>query len=379
MQNKWKEVKLKNVEKIQSYRRSEDGRVDFYPRYIQLEHTNRCNAQCIMCNHFYLENKGASDISEEIIQKVEPVLPYCQVLMLNGDGEPFLCKNIENYIELYRKYGVRVSTNTNFGHIPEKLWSLFEDGFDLLNISCDGAKKKTFEYIRKGLDFDRFCNNLDRLNETAPVLRKHLDCVVMRQNIQEVTEIVDFAKERGFEKVKFHMLGVNPCIGNQRDSAREFLNLAVYHMSLAKEEAEKIGIAIEVPEELNRLDLLQIPQNEFDDGMSLDREEKKRHVQKYFGDQSLNCDYLKNKASQEMVENASFCAGKICQWAVERCYIDLNGNVTTCCYNTRYHFGNLKEQSFEEIWNGELYRAFRRSMAEGRLPYWCRECNWLRE
>lgn len=394
MPERWNEIKQKNVEQIQHYSGSTaDGAVEFYPRYIQLEHTNRCNAQCIMCNHFYLENKGASDISEEIIKKVEPILPYAQVLMLNGDGEPFLCKNIETYIQMYRKYGVKVSTNTNFCYVPEKLWEFFQDGFDLLNISCDGANADTFEYIRKGLKFEQFCQNLERLNRVAPKMRKHLDCVVMRQNILELTEIVEFAHRHNFEKVKFHMLGVNPCIGNQMDSPREFHNLACHQIARAVEGAEKLGIGIEVPNELRgegRAELLASANDRsmavsdlntygFLNGKDVDLAKKQQEIQRRFPDQSLDKDYLATEAPMHMLEQASYQAGKICQWAVERCYIDLHGNVTTCCYNTRVHFGNLREKSFEEIWNGDLYRAFRRSMEEKRLPEWCRSCNWLKE
>ena len=31
-----------------------DGSVDFFPRYLQIEHTTRCNARCIMCNHRHI-------------------------------------------------------------------------------------------------------------------------------------------------------------------------------------------------------------------------------------------------------------------------------------------------------------------------------------
>lgn len=380
MQNLY-DKKSENIQRIEEYwSKEEKGYAEFYPRYIQLEHTNRCNAQCIMCNHFYLENKGASDISEEVIKRVEPILPYCQVLMLNGDGEPFLCKNIESYIGLYRKYGVKVSTNTNFCCVPEKIWTLFEDSFDLLNISCDGASKQTFEYIRRNLKFDVFCENLRRLNRVAPRLRKHLDCVIMRQNIREAAEIVNFADAYGFEKVKFHMLGVNPCIGNQNDSARQFLSEAAFYMQQAWEAADRLGIAVEIPAEFEgkkgQKDTAAKP---FYDGQDIDMSIKKEVIQKKYKDLRLNCDYLKDQASQAMLEQASYFAERLCRWAVERCYIDLEGNVTTCCYNTRYHFGNLKEYSFDEIWNGKLYRTFRKAMAKRRLPEWCRECNWLKE
>ena len=56
---------------------------------MQIEMTNRCNANCIMCIHFYLDIKGASDISDTIMNRLDSILPYCETVMLNGDGEPF--------------------------------------------------------------------------------------------------------------------------------------------------------------------------------------------------------------------------------------------------------------------------------------------------
>lgn len=54
-------LKAENRKKILDYVvGSNDGKADFYPRYIQIEQTNKCNARCIMCNHFYLANNGAN-------------------------------------------------------------------------------------------------------------------------------------------------------------------------------------------------------------------------------------------------------------------------------------------------------------------------------
>jgi len=72
-------------------------------------------------------------------------------------------------------------------------------------------------------------------------------------------------------------------------------------------------------------------------------------------------------------------AGKACQWALERCYVDIRGNVTTCCYNMRKNMGSLMEKSFDEIWNGEEYKEFRKLMSKGILPGFCSECNWIKE
>ena len=50
------------------------------------------------------------------------------------------------------------------------------------------------------------------------------------------------------------------------------------------------------------------------------------------------------------------------------CVLTRDGIVVPCCfYKDAYHrLGNLKEQSFKEIWNGPLYNQFRSLILKGR-------------
>lgn len=374
-------VKHENANKIKEYIATmNSGVVDFYPTYIQLEHTNRCNAQCIMCNHCYLGNKGAQDVSGEVIKKIASILPYCQVLMLNGDGEPFLCKGIEEYLNLYRQYGIRVGTNTNLCGISSSLMPQLGNYIDYLNISCDGCTKDVFEGIRKGLHFEHFIKQLQDLNTFASNIRKNLDCVIMAQNIIQATELVRFAAEYGFSSIKFNMLGVNPCIGNDADSLLHFPNAASYYLQNAAKEANWLKIDIVYPGIFNGvIDEAQLSKEL---AILADYEwstvdERITMSKKKYASASLNGDYLNQRVSIDSLNKDSICAPEICQWAIERCYIDLSGNVSTCCYNVHHYMGNILEvDSFDEIWNGESYQLFRQNMRQGVLPRWCKDCGY---
>lgn len=104
-------------------------------------------------------------------------------------------------------------------------------------------------------------------------------------------------------------------------------------------------------------------------------DERQMTAKKKFSDLSLSNDYC---AVQAQEDDFDIVDGSLCTWGIERCYIDLKGNVTTCCYNTRKYMGNLYEESFEEIWNGKNYVRFREMMRAGFLPSWCQECNWIK-
>lgn len=63
---------------------------------------------------------------------------------------------------------------------------------------------------------------------------------------------------------------------------------------------------------------------------------------------------------------------RICEFAYSRAeVIGMTGAVAFCCsdYTNYYSLGNLHEQTFEEIWNGERARKVRQSMLDGTFEY----------
>lgn len=353
-----------------------DGRVDFYPAYIQIEQTNRCNAECIMCNHFYLGNRRCDDLDRFIIEKLEPILPYCETIMLNGDGEPFLCPSIAQNIQCFRNYGVKIGTNTNLSYVPEELWDSFSDTFGFLNISCDGACAETYEMIRRGLTWEKFISNLSRLSQVAPDLAKNLDCVVSKQNVRELADIVELAADYGIRKVKFHRLGVNPCIGNDTDQPEYYFEILKDSLSSAKSVGQRRGVVVTAPTFQAYRSQLDLPGvTEMAEEIN-ERKIKSSEVMKFA---SLADDYFSQAVTNADWNSNTWCAQKTCQWAIERCYIDIRGNVTTCCFNMKKYMGSLAHLTFDEIWNGQNYIAFRKLMANQMLPAFCKECNWIKE
>lgn len=369
--------KEENRIKINQYVLSESsGNVDFYPAYIQIEQTNRCNAECIMCNHFYLGNRGGADLSPAVIAKIEPILPYCETIMLNGDGEPFLCSSIEDNIKLFNKYGVKIGTNTNMCFVPDGLWQFFADTFGFLNISCDGATAETFEMIRRGLKWDIFLSNLARLRDSAPLLKKNFDCVVSKQNVKDLPDIVKLAAAYGIHAVRFHRLGVNPCIGNETDQAEYYYEILREHLDLARIIGNDLGVAVDCPSYQATVKQIALPTRE---EMINEISERKIRSFKKMGSTTLADDYYSQTVSEECWSNDIWLSNKVCQWGIERCYIDIQGNITTCCFNMKKNMGSLKNMSFDEIWNGWSYIEFRKLMAKKMLPGFCKNCNWIKE
>lgn len=354
-----------------------DGAVSFYPKYLQIEHTTRCNARCIMCNHLYTGNREARDLNLDILYRMEDVLKYVETVMLNGDGEPFLYADIEKSLALLQKHAVLIGTNTNLTYIPDKVWGYLKDSFSFLNISCDGSSKALYEKIRKGLSFETFVKNLKKLNSVAPDLNKNLDCVLMRQNIGDMENLVRFAADHGFQSVKFHALGVNPMIGNMDDAPELYSHYLAEQVEKAKAAGKRLGMDVQTP-------FVSISEDGSIEGdLRRIAEEEPRSLERLKDaeakDIDLSFQYQRIQVTDGDLSPAPYAHGDICRWAIERCYVDLMGNVTTCCYDMRHAYGSLQKQSFDEIWNGPVYKKLRKEMLQGSLPKWCKYCQWIKQ
>lgn len=67
-----------------------------------------------------------------------------------------------------------------------------------------------------------------------------------------------------------------------------------------------------------------------------------------------------------------------CEHLYDRITIRYNGDVVPCCFDlaSSHVLGNINDNSIEEIYNGEKFTAFRRSIEEREYPLLCQTC-WL--
>src|SRR3989344_3969291 len=63
-------------------------------------------------------------------------------------------------------------------------------------------------------------------------------------------------------------------------------------------------------------------------------------------------------------------------------YITAKGFLTPCCwrpYDKVFNFGNLLETPFDQLWNSEKIKKFRRDLASGNVPGLCRGCVYTKK
>ena len=351
------------------------------PDYLQIETTSFCNAKCIMCSHYFSNNKGAGYLEEATLQNMADAIELSHTISLNGMGEPFTSPRLPDQIDFYAERGNKIVTNTNLSVLSDRLLEQINSHFEWLEISCDGATKETYESIRKNLSFQVFLTNLKLLKERCPNVRKHIATVIMRQNVQEMPQMVELASRGGASIITFMTLNSNIIINNQKDEMCNYPNVLQYYSAQALETGERLGIPVIVPnmhrlkrditfeeirDELERMK--RIP-----DYKSADEIEQMRKTAAIVDAYLDEHDEIQRDTKASTVR----CSG-ICDWILKQSYVDLKGNVGMCCRNQSFHTGNVNDAgSFAAVWNSDFYRKLRRIFYSGYLPEACLKCGLI--
>lgn len=134
-----------------------------FPPVIQVETTNACNADCVMCPRSKMTRRiGFMD--EGLYQTIVDECAHngIRCLHLHNFGEPLLDGRLAGRIKLAKEAGIsRVKIFTNGSLLTEeKSEELIQSGLDEIKISIDGGTKEIYESIRRNLDYDVVCRNI---------------------------------------------------------------------------------------------------------------------------------------------------------------------------------------------------------------------------
>jgi len=157
-------------------------RDDFKPRYVEVAFSNTCNFKCSYCSPKMPIPQRENNPYVEAFWKWWPELYRDLHTFRITGGEPLLSKDtwkVLDYIidEPNPNKNLDFSINSNLGvpdelitKLIEKLKRITEEdkvkGFVLFT-SCDGWGEQA-EYIRNGLEFPRFWNNVNRILREVP-------------------------------------------------------------------------------------------------------------------------------------------------------------------------------------------------------------------
>jgi radical SAM protein with 4Fe4S-binding SPASM domain len=320
------------------------------PRELYIESTTRCNEKCDQCPRTHLGREADRDISLEEVRHIVEQLPALERVVLHGLGEPLLNSELPAIVAYLRSRGAHVLFNSNALLLDESRGrALIAAGLNELRVSVDGARPDTYARIRgvnrKALPLIvRNLRAFEALKRAAGSLtpRTSLWFTAMRANIEELPELVEMAAETGVREVyvqRFIYFGQGLATENQtifrqaRARERELI-------ALADERCRALGITFAATGATTPLT------------------------------------YLARGGEHS---DARPWAG--CHRPYALTYITAHGNVYSCCFSPFHpgpraerQLGNVFEQPFEAIWNGERYRAFRAAFESDSPWPQCASC-----
>lgn len=162
-----------------------------------VETTAKCNLYCPMCpreTHPQPKQDMAEAVFERLLAQAGRTAEH---MMLIGLGEPLLDRAIYDRIELCHGHSISTLLSTN-GTLLEgaNAERLLASPLEQLTFSFDGARKETFEFYRKGADFDRVRDNFVRFagrkRERGSRLQIVVQMVRMEGNAAEVEDFLRF-------------------------------------------------------------------------------------------------------------------------------------------------------------------------------------------
>lgn len=162
------------------------------PVSLTVHVSNACNSACHYCLS-ESEEKRPDALSANLLKRLEEISPFKAIL---AGGEPFILPNIEEVIgSLYDK-GCSVYVSTNAIVIPVNLISRV----DCFDVHLDGTNDEVYARSMGKDNFARVLDNLEKLVAYGAQVR--LNCVVNKNNYENVFEFPDFCRDLGIKRLE---------------------------------------------------------------------------------------------------------------------------------------------------------------------------------
>jgi len=281
-----------------------------YPVSISFEPTTSCNLRCPECPSGLRDFSRPTgmlqkDFFRQTIDEIHQQLLY---LIFYFQGEPYLNRDFLEMVKYASDKGLYTATSTNAHYLTDDVArKTVESGLDRLIISIDGTTQDVYQQYRIGGKLDKVIEGAKNIVKWKKELNSKTPFVffqflVLKPNEHPIHDIKKLGREVGVDEVRF-----------------------------------KTAQIYDYDKDPNQL----IPVNE-----KFSR-------------------YKKNNQGRHIPKNkmANHC------WKLWHAnVITWDGLVVPCCFDkdASHQLGNLKMQSFREIWKNDNYKQFRSELMTGR-------------
>ena len=306
------------AEKLFKYLRVEEKVrmvMSYLPRTFQVETTTRCNLNCPLCSTHHLK-RGYTETRLDLIRRIVAGNPRIHYMCLHLMGEPLLSSSIFPIIEYLKSKNVYAYFSTNGMLLKEKVNEILSSGLDKISISLDGMNREDLLRYRANADLDRIVRGIRRLIEERDAQNlKHpliqTQTIMFPYNEDKEESVIRFMKSLGVDRIKLKKPSFDT-FGGRNDEAGSF----------AKTCKDTVG--------------------------------------KYSRG---------NKGYKKYRDRA------VCRLLFQG-FVLSDGSVVPCCidYDGDHQFGNLNDQSWQEIRSSEKRRDVLERYFAGELEV-CKECS----
>lgn len=290
------------------------ARGDCFPIYVEIGTTNRCNHRCIYCALDQWVGKNVRDIDSEVMLSniKDMALHGVKSVMLAGEGESVLHKDIGLFVKTAKEYGIDISITTNGGqYTPEKINSTLPY-LSWLRFSLDAGTAKTYsevhrvkeEEFERVLSHIRYVVNLKHKNNYHVVIG--IQTLILSKNIDELPRLAEIAKEIGVDNIQLKPYSKHPLSIN--DLTADYSKMGTLERQVGALQDENFQVML-----------------------------RAKTIERLFSKRDYNICY-----------GLSFMA-----------LIDAKGNVMPCnlFYDSpEFTYGNINDDKFSEIWQSKQRR-----------------------
>lgn len=186
---KLKEYLVRRISPQENY----DDLLEF-PRYLEIETVNTCNARCPMCTISEWKRKSLP-LTDSLFNKIaSEVVKYADKIKrvtLYRDGEPLIDKKLPLRIAFFKERGIKsTSISTNVSLLTEeRAKDLLSAGLDIIIMSIDSLRKEAYQKIRLGLSFKEVMHNarifIELRNKMRPQTQIWMRMIRQEDNFEE--------------------------------------------------------------------------------------------------------------------------------------------------------------------------------------------------
>lgn len=358
------------------------------PSKAIVELTQNCNFRCIMCPQAYdpkyeKYDKGLN-MDLAIFDKIAAaIFPDAYLIDLRGFGESVILPQWPEVLDRLDKYPlINWHLVTNLSLPRDAIWEKMVDQNFALGFSCDGATAETFEKIRVGSRFDRTLHNLELITDRIKSGGRgtlYFIVTVQKQNFHELPEIIELAHRYSVPDVQFKMVRghLNEMQGETYILTDDDLKAVQPFLDRAVDRAIDHGVRLTVnDQEMEAL----VSKEKLQQAASIPLHSTPSFPPPGDLDPEFSLEHPWDKIQSAVADTVRVAEHRKCFKANYYTYITCEGLVGTCNHMLapRVHvMGDLKKQSFDEIWNGDAYQFFRGSLLFGKPTE--SKCRWCFE